>query len=268
VKPGDPQMLDRYSYVRNNPLSYIDPSGLHLAIVCGTGQECEGGNVNAGTIESYRLFVQMYWLLYEGVSAEALEAKWALFSAYVAFGHSPDEQLAAGAVAFLSTAEAEPKALSHSSYVDKLANIVQRHAEIDTLIGFSLGGHVVGEFLAGYGGGAVRQALLIESADAWLGTPLGGSPSGVRVVTWNGTDPNVYVGIGPFKVGLNMTGLVPGTPNITTGECRKGHCSHGNTPAYVKYALLMLGDLAGPPPEGLSVSYTQPVFPPEPVPVP
>jgi hypothetical protein len=30
VKPGDPQMLDRYSYVRNNPLRYVDPTGFGL----------------------------------------------------------------------------------------------------------------------------------------------------------------------------------------------------------------------------------------------
>ena len=28
VKPGDPQLLDRYAYVRNNPLRYVDPSGI------------------------------------------------------------------------------------------------------------------------------------------------------------------------------------------------------------------------------------------------
>ena len=28
VAPGDPQMLDRYAYVRNNPLRYVDPSGI------------------------------------------------------------------------------------------------------------------------------------------------------------------------------------------------------------------------------------------------
>ena len=26
--PGDPQTLNRYSYVRNNPVKYIDPSGM------------------------------------------------------------------------------------------------------------------------------------------------------------------------------------------------------------------------------------------------
>ena len=30
VAPGDPQMLDRYAYVRNNPLRYVDPTGLGL----------------------------------------------------------------------------------------------------------------------------------------------------------------------------------------------------------------------------------------------
>ncbi len=28
VSPGDPQALDRYAYVRNNPLRYVDPTGL------------------------------------------------------------------------------------------------------------------------------------------------------------------------------------------------------------------------------------------------
>ena len=30
AEPGDPQMLNRYSYVRNNPLVYVDPTGLYL----------------------------------------------------------------------------------------------------------------------------------------------------------------------------------------------------------------------------------------------
>jgi hypothetical protein len=224
---------------------------------------------DAGTIESYKNLVQMYWLLYEGVSADVLDAKWSLFTAYIAFGATPEQQLAAGAFCFISTAEGGfLKAPDHGEYVSKLSRLVASNGSIDMLSGFSLGAHVVGEFLAGYSGGSVRWALLIEGADFWLGRPLDGPPgNGVSVVTWNGTDPNYYVDIGPFKVGFNMTGVVPGTRNITTGECQ-GHCSHTGNAGYVKYALQMLGNLAGPPPEGLAVSYTQPIFPPERVPTP
>ena len=40
--PGDPQSLNRYSYTRNNPVRYTDPSG-HRYIECGPdGSECSG----------------------------------------------------------------------------------------------------------------------------------------------------------------------------------------------------------------------------------
>ena len=42
-EPGDPQALNRYSYVLNNPLRYNDPSG-HRLSECGLeGSECVGG---------------------------------------------------------------------------------------------------------------------------------------------------------------------------------------------------------------------------------
>jgi len=41
-EPGNPQALNRYSYVLNNPLRYNDPSG-HAFSECGLeGNECVG----------------------------------------------------------------------------------------------------------------------------------------------------------------------------------------------------------------------------------
>ena len=39
--PGSTQSWNRYSYVNNNPLSYIDPSGFDQ---CGNNKFCDNGN--------------------------------------------------------------------------------------------------------------------------------------------------------------------------------------------------------------------------------
>jgi len=46
--PGDPQSLNRYSYVGNNPLRYVDPGGHSFrdadeSNTCGTGEDCSTG---------------------------------------------------------------------------------------------------------------------------------------------------------------------------------------------------------------------------------
>jgi RHS repeat-associated protein len=57
VRPFDPQTLNRYAYVRNSPLSHIDPTGMHL-IDCGDdgnddcgGGEAEGGGGDGGGVD-------------------------------------------------------------------------------------------------------------------------------------------------------------------------------------------------------------------------
>ena len=249
VAPGDPQMLDRYAYVRNNPLRYVDPTGLHLVIVCGTGQNCQGAP-NPRTIESYKLFVQLYWRLHEGVPLGDLGKKWSVFSAYVAYGFSPENQLAAGHVAFLSTAEDWKAALdrgNYPAYETKLRNLVAGHSEIDTVIGFSMGGYITARFLAGGGTGGVQRALLIESAFETLGYPIGNAADvqGVRIVTWNGNNPNAYLrppgvlGNIPGAIRIGCAGRIPGAQDITTHECGE-HCSHGDNALLVGIAMLTL----------------------------
>jgi RHS repeat-associated protein/MYXO-CTERM domain-containing protein len=230
-QPADPQMLDRYSYVRNKPVAFVDPTGLDLIIVCGTQQECEGSNVRMDKIETYKMFVIMYWIQHGMISGANAEAAWQMFAAYIAYGHDPQSQLNAAGVAFLSTAEDIKATPFRWGYVRKLRGYVESNPDVDTLIGFSQGGWVVAAFLGEGNRGGVKGALLIESAFNILGQPLYGEVPGVNVVTWNGTNPTVGI--------WSMEGTVKGVPNMVTGECQQqGHCSHGKRPDYVWFALL------------------------------
>jgi RHS repeat-associated protein len=49
---GEPQALNRYAFVLNNPLRHVDPSG-HEPCETGTGLDCSGGTRNA-TDDGYR----------------------------------------------------------------------------------------------------------------------------------------------------------------------------------------------------------------------
>jgi RHS repeat-associated protein len=46
----DPQTLNRYAYVRNNPLSLTDPTGLDFYLNCAqTSDTCQGGHMGTTT---------------------------------------------------------------------------------------------------------------------------------------------------------------------------------------------------------------------------
>ncbi|MHB8378252.1 MAG: RHS repeat-associated core domain-containing protein, partial [Dehalococcoidia bacterium] len=55
--------LNRYTYVRNNPLRLVDPSGLDAVFGCGLSEYCEHGT----SILDWRGFVLGYWYL-KGIS--------------------------------------------------------------------------------------------------------------------------------------------------------------------------------------------------------
>ena len=48
--------LNRYAYVRANPVRFVDPSGLYLMLECGWTQSCDDGSIG-----QWRNFVIAYW---------------------------------------------------------------------------------------------------------------------------------------------------------------------------------------------------------------
>ncbi len=49
--------LNRYTYVLNNPLKQVDPTGLSALVSCRYGQDCEHGQ----KLDDYREHVLAYW---------------------------------------------------------------------------------------------------------------------------------------------------------------------------------------------------------------
>ena len=58
--PNNPQLFNRYSYVGNSPLNYVDPSGHDLMIVTGVGDQW------IGDIEPWKAWI----MAYKGMSLE------------------------------------------------------------------------------------------------------------------------------------------------------------------------------------------------------
>jgi RHS repeat-associated protein len=249
VSPGDPQMLDRYSYVRNNPLIYVDPTGLTLTIVGGYLQNCEwdkDNGINMGTIQNYAYWVKFYWYMYEGVPLDVLDKKWDMFAAYIAYGASPEQQLAAGHVAFLSSAEEPGGLFNMGEYTSKVSGFLGNHPDVDTIIGFSMGGHIAATVLASGDYGNVRRAILIEKADAWLGDPLNyrNLPKNVNIVTLNHSDAHACI-LGGALCG-DMHGETEGVVNIESRTALpQGHGNFGQNPDVVFFTLAAVSDPMG-----------------------
>lgn len=232
LSPGDPQMLDRYSYVHNSPLNYIDPSGLHLVVVCGTGQKCEGVNARLSTIRSYKEWIMLYWHLYEGIPADMLELRYAWFQGYLSHNPTSAEELLWFDVAVLSTSEDGLNVFNHDPYVNKVSDFLESHPSVDTLVGFSLGAHVAAEVLAGGRYGNVQRAVLIEKANKYLGD-YQDLPSSVGIVTLNHYDATGCL----WKICGDMRGTNNGIVNIDSFDDPQGHGNFGQNPDVVFFAL-------------------------------
>jgi len=52
---GDPQSWNLYSYVRNNPLSFVDPDGNSIELTCSAGAETGNDGKFDGTMLPWQL---------------------------------------------------------------------------------------------------------------------------------------------------------------------------------------------------------------------
>lgn len=125
-------MLDRYAYVRNNPLNYVDPSGLYARFVCGMGQNCESGGIS-----EFRFWVTLYWQR-TGQAHSFEDLMWDLKS------QTDDAIIRKYDVAFMDTSDELPDV---KAAVEDLAGLLEGRNDLTLLVGFSFGGLVVHDYL-------------------------------------------------------------------------------------------------------------------------
>jgi RHS repeat-associated protein len=152
VNAGDPQMLDRYSYVRNNPLAYVDPSGLYLLVACGWGQDCEHGGIG-----KFRGFVTQYWKN-RGVFQGGEDAVFDMLAAYLgAFQNEDvnwDAVLNTFDVGFVDTSQ-NKRSLDEAQGVEDIKRFTQFHTDLTYAIGFSFGALSMNDYLWGVSTGRI-----------------------------------------------------------------------------------------------------------------
>ncbi len=203
IVPGasNPQALNRYSYVFNNPLKYVDPSGHDLMIVPGYADD----NDYEVDPSSYEQWIRAYkgWK-----DDEAGNKAWKEFIIGWRDRNKSKEQLKAWMFQYgvhifdWSACSCQNQILRSSQAADVMAMIPELKRQMQglkdiTLIGHSKGGNLVLNYLKSVGAGdSVKNAVIIEAPKwtfmLWPGQPyssLGGLhaaipmvSSGVRVV--------------------------------------------------------------------------------------
>jgi RHS repeat-associated protein len=161
--------LNRYSYVLNNPLAYVDPTGLSAGIICGWGQDCENGE-----IDPFRDHIIAYWMS-EGISFGPYSfdsaygmLKWVLMNQ----GWDATATLQAFEVGFVNT---DPKKVIHDpatewdegdtdNWARAADRLVRFNPSVDFLIGYSLGGRAIARWLMDQANN-IRQG----NANVWIG---------------------------------------------------------------------------------------------------
>ncbi len=152
-EPGNPQALNRYSYVTNRPTIAIDPTGHDLMIVGGAGGDLD-------------IAIWQQWIVeYKGWSLE----QWNKFHATWNAAQDLDaknEVLAAEGVGVFNwggTTWDEAKTNAHSettiSMVDELASQMAGMKDV-TLVGWSKGGNLVLQYLWAQEQGRLKDAVI------------------------------------------------------------------------------------------------------------
>jgi RHS repeat-associated protein len=227
--PGDPQALNRYSYVRNNPLIFVDPTGLQMAIICGWGQNCEGTGDDPMEIGGYREWAIWYWHYYEHLSTRQATDRWDRLVHDAKNGMSQDEIFKEYDILFINTEISGPPSGASAPFeiekaiegLRKDMDLYVAHAGVmldkatnwDVVMGFSLGGAVLSHVMARWGYLPANAAIFVEAALDELGAPINAydfPTSRILVVHETGKVAHV------FDI---AHGDVPGALRINSGEC-------------------------------------------------
>jgi hypothetical protein len=149
----DPQMLNHYSYVRNNPLVLVDPTGLYAMFVCGMNQDCEEGGIDV--LEDW---VRQYWRHKYGWDEETRNLRWKQLNDLMARGATAIATVWFFDVAFFDTEGVGDRAIMWGgdviASVEKLNSLIARLDAIpgrgmDLMVGYSFGGVVAHDYVWG-----------------------------------------------------------------------------------------------------------------------
>jgi RHS repeat-associated protein len=153
AKPGDPQMLNRYAYVRNNPLIFVDPSGIYAMFVCGMGQSCETSDV-----DDFEEWVKEYWRDKYGWDEDYIDNLWLLLNETLANGATPTGTVWYFDVAFFDTEGVGGRSILAGG--DVIASVEELNSliagldalpgrDMDLMVGYSFGGVVAHDYVWG-----------------------------------------------------------------------------------------------------------------------
>jgi len=202
VMGGDPQALDRYAYVRNNPLKYVDPTGLTFVGVGGWNMYNEKGYINKRD-HNFEGWVKQYWKQEFGPNFD-VDTFWYWLGIALAAGRPVDAIIGTFDVAFFDTAgkgyfgAGGAYSFDVNAAVGGLSGFIDEHnVDVTLMVGYSFGGVVVHDYIwkitRGMEGPTGFDVILIQPA-------LKVFRAGNLLDPWRDDDPR-WGGWNPFDAG-------------------------------------------------------------------
>jgi RHS repeat-associated protein len=246
--PGDPQTLNRYAYVRNNPLIFVDPTGLTECIVCGVGQSCEEGGIG-----DFKNWTIQYWIETGKVPDwEAGEALWAELT-NEDFGELTQHQMIDKYdLFFVDTGLGRLAKEGMNGLINRVLNAVTSalpQGPIEVLLGSSEGGAVAYNLLAVLAASEVgRQFVADNIGRVILVQPAGQLMGGIfnldaedlpstRIITVNAAHPTIH---GEVTNAINVTGTESGDRHIGDLPLGANHGTMSRTAPFVMHLMFIL----------------------------
>jgi RHS repeat-associated protein len=204
--PGNPQSFNRYSYVLNNPLSYVDPSGLYCMWDDGTADEeaQDGGDDYATCMRDGGT-----WMDTTSVTVDGGDPS------------NPGITIENGEQIYPITISAPSKGLLHSLVCGVFSGLVNAAdpQNLNSTIGVGIGGNAGVGFILGVAASAGVQVVADSSGNLGVAINVGGNP-----------------GYGVFGVGAMYGGQASVSTASTIYDLRGGSydfgASGGAGPAY------------------------------------